>query len=291
MWCKAGAKVALWVQWGRAMDVHAEHDYKSALKSKIKTLNRGGKPVTLKRLAESIPCQYTYLSRVLKGNDKHLSDDHLFTLCNLLDFAPDEIEYLMLLRASSTTTHESRKHYLQTKLAHLREERKLAASIQEFEGQVVYKDADYLFEPLCVVVHVSLGIEEYRKNPQRLCPALGITRTRLKELLRKLRDVGFIEQESDGSISKVNRAHFHYSPKHPLMRAHQSFLRSLSLSHLSRTEEEDRHSFMVTFSGEPETFREIKEAFQKMIQEMEKKVRASKNTNTYQLTFDLFKWL
>jgi len=144
---------------------------------------------------------------------------------------------------------------------------------------------------LCVVVHVSLGIEEYRQAPHKLCPSLGISRARLKELLRKLRDVGFIEQDPDGSITKVNRAHFHYSPKHPLMRAHQSFLRSLSLSHLSRTEEEDRHSFMVTFSGEPETFRAIKESFQKMIQESEQKVRASKNTNTYQITFDLFKWL
>ncbi len=273
------------------MDVHAEHDYKSALKARIKSLNGTRKALTLKHLAESIPVQYTYLSRVLKGRDKHLSDDHLFTLCNLLDFDPDEIEYLMLLRAECTTTHASRKTYLQTKLAHLREEKKLKASIKEFEGQVVYKDADYLFEPLCVVVHVSLGIEEYRQAPHKLCPSLGISRARLKELLRKLRDVGFIEQDADGSITKVNRAHFHYSPKHPLMRAHQSFLRSLSLSHLSRTEEEDRHSFMVTFSGEPETFRAIKEAFQKMIQESEQKVRASKNTNTYQITFDLFKWL
>ncbi len=272
-------------------EVHGAHDYKDVLKRRIKFLQGDGRGVTLKALADRIPVQYTYLSRVLKGDDKHLSDDHLFTLCGLLDFEADEIEYLMLLRAASTTTHQARRKYLQTKIAHLQEEKKLKAAIQEFEGQVLQREADYLFEPLCVVVHISLGIEEYRKNPHRLCAALGITRPRLKELLRKLRDVGFITIAADESIATVNRVHSHYSPKHPLMRAHQNFLRNLSLSHLARTEEEDRHSFMVTFSGEPETFRAIKESFQKMITEVEKKVVTSKNTNTYQMTFDLFKWL
>ncbi len=273
------------------MDLHGEMDYKGALKNRIKERNALGKPITLKQLAERIPVQYTYLSRVLKGDEKHLSDDHLFTLCGLLEFSPEEIDYLILLRAEITTTQTARKKYLQARLAHLREEKKLKASMKTFDGQAFYKDAESLFEPLCVVVHISLGIEEYRKNPHRLCASLGITRGHLMEILRKLRDVDSIEMEKDGAVVKVNRAHFHYSPQHPLMRAHQNFLRTLSLSHLSRTDEEDRDSFMVTFSASPSTFHSIKESFRKFLQGIEKNVVASKNTNTYQMNFDLFKWL
>lgn len=273
------------------MDVYSEHDYKAAIRTRIKELSSNGRSITLKVIAERIPVQYTYLSRVLSGEDKHLGDDHLFTLCNLLEFVPEEIEYMVLLRAEATTTNAVRKKYLQTRISHLKETKKLKASVREFDAQSFFKDAEYLFEPLCIVIHVSLGIEEYRKNPHRLCSALGITRARLKEVLRKLRDIGFIDLESDGSVMKVHKAHLHYSPQHPLMRAHQNFLRTLCLSYLSKTDEEDRHSFMVTFSADANSFHGIKELFQNYIRDVEKRVVAASNTNTYQIMFDAFKWL
>ncbi|MBI4404242.1 MAG: DUF4423 domain-containing protein [Deltaproteobacteria bacterium] len=273
------------------MDVLGEFDYKSLVKSRIRELNSFGKSVTLKQLAESIPVQYTHLSRILTGPDKHLSEDHLFALCKLLDFSSDETDYLLLLRSEACTTNLARKRYLQAKLAHIREAKKLKASLKEFSTETLLKEANYLFDPLCVVVHVSLGIDEFRKSPHRLCSSLGISRTHLKEILLKLKDVGFIEFGADGCITKANKAHFHYSPQHPLMRAHQNLLRTLGLSRLSRTDEQDRHSFMVTFSAEPGTFYSIKELFQKFIQDVEKNVLVARNTHTYQISFDLFKWL
>jgi hypothetical protein len=272
-----------------ALDIYSELDYKSAIRTRMKELSASGKAITLKEIARRIPVQYTYLSRVLKSDDKHLGDDHLFTLCTLLEFIPEDIEYLMALRSEATTTNLRRKGYLQNRIAHIRESKKLKALMPEFEGQS--KETEYLFEPLCVVVHVSLGIEEYRKNPYRLCSGLGITRSRLKEILGKLRNVGFVELADDGMVSRVHRAHLHYSPQHPLMRAHQNFLRTACLSYLSRTDEEDRHSFMVTFSSDDNAFHEIKEAFRAYIQQVERRVVDAKNVHTYQIMFDLFKWM
>jgi len=276
---------------GDGMNVFTEGCYKQAIRERMKELRANGKPRTLRKVAERIPVQHTYLSRILNLEGKHLNEDHLFTICNLLDFDSEEAEYLLLLRAEATTTHAARKKHLQDKLAHLREAKQLRASIQDFNSQNLSKEVGYLFDPLCVVVHVSLGIEEYRKNPDRLCAQLGITRKNLKEILRKLCDMGFIDLAENGAVSSVNRRHIHYSPQHPLMRAHQTFLRSLGISQLPKIEEEDKSSFMVTFSAEPETFQAIKDSFQKFIKEIEKKVVAAQCRNTYQLNFDLFKWV
>lgn len=273
------------------MNVFLESCYKRAIRSRLQELKGQGKPRTLKKVAEKIPVQYTYLSRVLGDDDKHLNEDHLFTICGLLDFEPDEAEFLLLLRAQVTTDHAARRKHLQDKIAHLREAKELRASLQEFNVGKLAQEVGFLFDPLCVVVHVSLGIDEYRKDPTRLCAQLGITRKALKEILKKLSDLEFIELAPNGSIAKVNRRHIHYSPQHPLMRAHQGFLRSLGASHLPKTEEEDKHSFMVTFSAEPETFQHIKDSFQKFIKDIEKKVVAARCRNTYQLNFDLFKWI
>ncbi len=273
------------------MNLYSEQDYKKAIRERMKELNALGKPVTLKSLAEKIPVQYTYLSRALAGEDKHLGDDHLFTLCKLLKFSPDEIEYLMLLRAEATTDNLNRKKHLQTRIAHIKETKNLKANLRGMEGYASFNEIDYLFEPLCIVVHVSLGIEEFRKTPHRLASVLGITRNRLREVLRKLRDIGFIEMNSEEQITQVTRAHMHYTPDHPLMRAQQNLLRTSSLSYLSKADEEDRHSFMVTFSADPNAFHQIKENFQKYIQEVEKTVVAASNKSTYQMMFDVFKWV
>jgi hypothetical protein len=273
------------------MDLYLEPCYKKIIRQRVKELNAEGRKTTLKKLAERIPVQYTYLSRTLGSADKHLSEDHLFIICNQLELPTEETEYLLLLRAHDTTFHPARRKHLLAKLEHLRTAKKLRASLQEFNSQNLSKEIDYLFDPLCIIVHASLGIEEYRQNPHRLCSLLGFSRERLRETLRKLRDLDFIELDEAGNVKKTKSRHIHYSSKHPLMRAHQNMLRNLSLHHLSKTEEEHKHNFMVTFSAEPETFQSIKDLFQKFLEEVEKKVVTAKCQNTFQMNFDLFKWL
>ena len=94
-----------------------------------------------------------------------------------------------------------------------------------------------------------------------------------------------------GSVNKVMRGHIHYSTAHPLMRVHQSLLRTMSASQLLRAAEDERFNFMVTFTGDRETFEKARDAFQRYLQEIEKTVVSAPSRHAFQMNFDLFQWV
>lgn len=274
------------------MDVYAELDYKKTIQLRLKELNQTRKRLTLKKISEKIRIQYTYLSKALNDEKTHLNEDHLFALCGLLDLFPEEIDYILLLRAHCVAADPRRKAYLHAKLNQARKARHLNASIQEAQSRQLAQDMAYLFDPLCLLTHVLLHIDEYFKNPRRICGAVGITPAKLNEILRKLNELEFIELSPEtGAVVRVMRGHIHYSTGHPLMRVHQSLLRTLSASQIQRVSEDDKHNMMVTFTGDAATFERIKVAFQKFLQEIEKTVVNAPSEHAYQLCFDLFKWI
>jgi hypothetical protein len=274
------------------MDFYAETDYRQAIRTRLKERNLSRTPLTLKKIAAKIPVQYTYLSKALNDDKTHLNEDHLHSLCRILEFYPEEMDYLFLLRAHATSQDSGRKHYLQSRLDRFRKARKLNASIQDYDRLQLTREGGYLFDPLCTVIHVALHIDEMAQNPRRLCAPLGISVDKLQECLRKLAQLDFLEVDSDGwTILKLNKGHIHYSTDHPLMRVHQNLLRSLGASQLVKLPEGKKHNFMVTFSAEPETLQMIQEAFQEFLEKIEKWVVSSRSRHAYQLCFDLFEWV
>jgi hypothetical protein len=273
------------------MDLYEQDSYKQVLRERIKAVGKTRKTVTLRWVSEKIPIQYTYLSKVMNDEKTHLNEDHLFRACKLLEFFPEEIDYLILLRSLATSNDEVRRSYLQGKVNHLREARKLNASIQEFNSLMFTREMSYLFDPLCVLAHVALHIDDFLKNPKKLCPVFGISFTKLKEVLHKLNQLEFIELAADGvTVVRPLKGHIHYSTNHPLMRMHQSVMRTYAHAQLIKTSEEDKHNFMVTFSADSEAFLRVKELFHGFLKEVEKVVIESPSRQIYQMSFDLFKW-
>ncbi|MEQ1877818.1 MAG: DUF4423 domain-containing protein [Bdellovibrionia bacterium] len=273
------------------MDLYTEDNYKIVLKKRVKDLARTKKSFTLTKVAKLIPIQNTYLSRVLNDEKTHLNEDHLFKMCKLLEFFPQEIDYLFLLRSRALATDASRAGFLDSKINRIRQESQRSASFQEFGSHRLNQEMAYLFDPLCTLVHVALFIDEHRTNPRKLGSQLGITQARLKQILAKLRDVGFIELESDFEVKAVNQNQVHYGTDHPLMRTHQSLLRSKGAAQLNNTPEDEKHCFMGTFSADPETFAQIKSRFQAFLKEAEALVTKAPSKSVYQMNFDLFKWV
>lgn len=273
------------------MNCYAETSYKNILRTRVKELNLQGKRLTLKKIAEKIPIQYTYLSKALNDEDTHLNEDHLFVMGNLLELYPEELEYVCLLRAYETAREPLRRQHVQARLEHLRKEKQLRASLQSHDRDKLEREMAFLFDPLCILVHVSLFVEAYAKEPRKLCPILGITFQQLRSILRKLQQLEYLElSENGGEVLSVNHGHIHYSTEHPLMRVHQALLRSVSATQLLKTDEEDKHSFMVTFSSDAETTRKVKEAFQVFLKQVEPLIVNSPSKGAYQMNFDLFKW-
>jgi TnpA family transposase len=75
------------------------------------------------------------------------------------------------------------------------------------------------------------------------------------------------------------------------MRAHQAFLRELSLAQLNRVDDGDKYSFMATFTGDDETFSKVRKRYDSFIKECESLTENAKQKAVYQLNFDFFKWL
>jgi uncharacterized protein (TIGR02147 family) len=275
-----------------AQDLFAQDEYRMTLKARMKELQVERPALTWRKLASEIPMQYTYLSKALNDEDTHLSEDHLFNVCRALEFFPDETEFLFLQRSYATARDSERKEHLLRKIRDLRQSRKLNAKDQALSSSQLAEQVRYLFEPLCLIVHQALDVAEYRKDPRRLCAPLSITVGQLKEILRVLSRNDYIELEDDGlTVRKLKAGDIHFGPNHFLMRYHLSMVKSQMIARVSRTVEEDKFGFLVTFTMDEPSFKKIRDEFQEFLKSVEKIASKAKNESVYQLSFDLFKWL
>jgi len=273
------------------MDIYTQTNYKAAIKTRVKELGASKKKMSLQKLAARIPIQNTYLSKALNSEKTHLNEDHLFKVCQLLEFFPEETDFIFLLKAKSIATEPSRRNYLESKISRYRQERLRNATFQEFNTRQLTQEMNYLFDPLCTLVQVALFIPEYQSNPRKLCSVLGVSSEKLKQILNKLRDLDYIKIDDNGfSILEVKQNQIHYGTDHPLMRTQQNYLRNKSTVHLNQISEEEKHSFMGTFSADDETFQNIKSRFRNFLKEAETLIAKAPSKKIFQMNFDLFNW-
>ncbi len=272
-------------------DLYQYAEYKQALKQRVLFLKQSKSQWTLKKLAEKIPVQYTFLSKVLNTKDTHLNEDHLFRAATALNFLPDEIDYLLLLRSSSVTGEFSRKEFLTKKIDHIKKQRNISADYSVMSSVNLQQEMRYLLNPLALITHVALSLPEIQKSPPRLGSLLGISQAKLTEILEILEANEFIEiNKRKLEILKIKPARTHFSREHPLMRVQQSSLKNLLHTRMSQTPEDSKESFFVTFSMDEEGFSKVQELFKNFIKEVQSIKSQSKNTNLFQLSFDLLKW-
>lgn len=274
------------------MNLADQSDYKSAIKIRLKELQELKPGLTLKKVSEKIPIQYTYLSKVLNDADTHLNEDHLFQVGQILEFFPQEIEYLLLLRAHQTATLPARKDFAFKSLEKARKTLGIRAKVQEPSLHQLTQEMGYLFDPFCVLVYVALSMPAIRKDPRQLCQTLGIHPTRLKDILKKLALIDFIEMGTGPfNVVKTNKGKLHYSKDHPLMRVHQHLFALASQDQLLKSGEEEKERFQVTFTGDRKAFAQVKAEFHGFLKRIEEIVRTSKDENVMQMNFDLFFWV
>lgn len=273
-------------------DLYSYTDYKRALKDRLKALKSHQSPITLKKLADRLGMQYTYLSKALNDETTHISEDALFQLGQWLDFIEPEVEYLLLLRSLATTQNPTRKETLWNQIESLQRKRKVSAEYQDDTyAQYLQNELEYVTSPLCTVVRVALIIKEYQQDPLRICSHLGISHVKLKSILQVLEKTGFIELgERDFEVKENKKKKIHFSKTHPLMRIRQSRLKTQLESRMLQSPEEDKESFFVTFNADEEAFKKIKARFDQFIKEVQEHAQNSEPRHLMQLNFDLLKW-
>ena len=92
------------------------------------------------------------------------------------------------------------------------------------------------------------------------------------------------------TVREVKQNTMHFSKEHPLMRGHQQILRHLSAARIARADDNDKVSFMASFSASAQTFEKIKEEFYKFLAEAQKLAAAGEGEKVFQIGFDLFSW-
>ena len=276
------------------MDVFASDNYKTSILNRVKDLRLRKKSLTLKKLSEVVNVQYTYFSKVMNSVDLHLSEDSLFTLCQYLEFFPDEIEFILLQRSYEVSAQPERKSALLLKLHKLKAEKNLNAPIKGIPTSASFlKEMEYLFNPLAVLVHVGLNCKSLRSDPRQFCSKLGITVQQLKDILKILErnDLIRLSPSDPLNVVEVIQKRSHFSKEHPLTRIHQNLLKMELQQRLQKTAENDKQSFLATFTMDEPGFRKLKEEFQVFLKKAEKIATQSTNQEVYQLNFDLFRWV
>lgn len=271
--------------------IYSQTCYKRAIKDSVKDLKKKRPGLTLAKIAERLPMQATFLSKVLNGEKAHLNEDHLFKMGQILELRPEEIDFLFLLRSQAVATSSERREYLARRIEKWRKEKVLSVDTAEEDSAKLKEEMSYLLNPFCMVVHCALFIPEFEKSPRRLMPLLGLSEARLKEYLVILEKNEFLELGKDPfTVKEVKSRYPHYGPDHPLMRLHQQVVKTHLIQRLTTTNEMDKESFFVTFTTDDETFQKVKKRFRDFLQDVQKLTMSSQHKHIFQLSFDLAKW-
>lgn len=275
-------------------DTYSYSNYKTLLKDRLQQLRKSKPAISWRGIAERIPMQPTYLSKALNDEKAHFSEDDLFRIAGWLELKPDEIDFVLLLRAENASREKERKEFLVKKLGDLRKKRVISADFVESQARDLNDQMAYLLDPTTVLIHVALSITRFKKDPQQLCTLLAISTAKLRKSLETLAKCGYVTLgKSPYQIDEVNTVTPHFGREHPLTRVHQMALKSLLMSRLAQTPEEKKESFLVTFSMSEDDFGKAKGAFDefiKKIRALAKPTKHDKSYKLYQLNFDLLEW-
>ena len=131
---------------------------------------------------------------------------------------------------------------------------------------------------------MGLTIPQFRRSPNQLATALGLTPQSLRESIEKLKKMKIVSEENEKIT--VLQDNFHLSKSSPLYGAWKLALRTLLLQRTQPEHLERDYSFSVVFSADSDTKRTLMQKWFEYLKEMEKTVAESKENELYQVNFD-----
>ena len=272
------------------MNIFSYLSYREIIK-KLLSERRRQVRLTYAALAERARIQKTYLSKVIHGT-ADLNADQMHLLCEALDIAGDEYEYMQLLLERTRTTLASRREILTRKISRLQAEHLDSKKVLRAESvdpaQQLPQLAAYYLDPYALLVHTFLSVPRYQKDPQRVAAALGLSPTHLQRLFRVLAEAGILEWR--GGQAHFLKAHLQLAKNSPLSGAHQALIKNLSSAQIARVEDHQKFSLLVTFSANEKTRAALHERLLDFLKTAEPLVQDAPAEDVYQMNLELFPW-
>ena len=269
--------------------IYQDSDYKAILKNTLESRKKIDKRFNFQKLAQAMRIQKSYLSKVM-GGYAELNSDQLHLACEYLNFSNKETEYLQLLLEQSRSSLKTRKDQFQKRIIQIQaeyQETKAHLSAKTITTQTEGIE-DYYLDPLIQIVHVSLSISRYRKNPLLLAQDLEVPAFRVLDSVHKLEKMGIIEKK--GETWAVLHSEIHLPRESSYYASWRNQIRLMTLQRLQNLTSDETTSFSVVFTSHEPTRKQIQNKFLDFLKEIEALVKDSPDENTYQLNFDLFHW-
>lgn len=253
--------------------------------SKLKSPNK-----SLAQIAKDCGIQPSYLTNVLKSR-AHFNTDQAVEILYSLGYAGESVDYVLLLIELDRSGSLKHQKILSEKIYRIRQ-LKLRADqyleIQKSESETHDGLTFYYLDPLVPILHMYFGIKNADQSPQKIALKLRVPELRVQQIIDYLKAQGLIIFKS-GKL-KLGTQLMHLPKDSPLIKAHQTLIRNLTLERMSRLNSENHYSFSVTFNADESTRTQIQVDFLKFIKRAQNLCKGSKSENVMQMNFDLFSW-
>jgi uncharacterized protein (TIGR02147 family) len=266
------------------MEVFDFLEYREFIKSKI-YINQRAKRGTLSALADSIPCQTSYLSRVMAG-EADLSLEQADSAGKFLGLSTDENSFFLnLVQYSRAGTKSLKEHFknviLTAKEDRLNLQKRVALKqVLSKEDQLVYYSHWYY-----AAVHVITGIPAFQTKAA-MAREIGLPLHKLTEILEFLIQTKLVKESSDGKFVTAE-GKIHLKKTASMILRHHSNWRTQAIRSMERDLDSGIH-YSVLLNTSKKDAEILRRMIAKFIEEFMRVVHPSEDEEMNCLNIDFF---
>lgn len=258
-------------------------DYRSYLKdwTQAQPNPRG----LLSHMAESISCQNSHVTRILK-EEVHLTLDQAYLLTGFLNFTQAEENYFLKLVEYNRASNFKYKEKLKSELNHLKfDQEDLAKRFQENEIKQAELVMQYYSEWKWIAIHTLTAIKRYQ-NPKNIANKLKCDEKEVKEYLEKLYQAGLVQKKGDYWVH--SGVSLHLPQLSPMISTHHTNWRNQAILESQKKNAESIH-YTVVQSISQADYENIKQVLLGAIDKYKKIAGPSDSEELICLNLDYFK--
>ncbi len=248
-------------------------------------LLKEGRRGQLSRAAETLQCQPSFLSRVIKS-EVHLTLDHAYLLTQFWGMNPSERDYFQTLVEHERAAAAHYKSFLATRLSELkRSHESLQNRVQKDNFSLPEREAIYFSSWHWSALHFLVSIPEFQ-SVSALSSRLGLTEMLTKTYLEQLQIFGLVRE--DRGRWQYAGGQFHIPKNSPFVVLHHQNWRHRAVLDAQVFNGDSVHYTTVLTLSRPDVER-LKNLVLSFISETENIARPSAPEESVVLNCDLFR--
>lgn len=265
-------------------DLYGFTDYRLYIKCKIYSGERARRG-ELSSLAAAIPCQTSYLSRVM-ASTAELSLEQADSAGKYFGFTQEENSYFLLLIQFSRAGTQSLRAHFKRNITIAQEER---LNLQKRVGvkQVLSKEDQATYYSLWyyAAVHVMTGIPAFQTK-QAIAQELNLPVNRVAEILEFLISTRLVKEDSNGKFT-TGEGKIHLKKNSQMILRHHSNWRMQAIRSMEKNLESGIH-YSVLLNCSKKDAEVLRSMIAKFIEEFMKVVHPSVDEEMNCLVIDFF---